>query len=165
MKNINENTKKTMIENMALATIILVVWFVCFSHTVAGSNSMYPLIKPGDHQLYFKLTKNFKRGDIILFNHEDEINLGKRIIGLPGDEISFHDGYVLINSKILDESKYLDENTETNCIETFIVPENAYFVLGDNRENSFDSRFYATPFVTNEEIIGKLIVNIPLGTN
>lgn len=58
--------------------------------------------------------------------------------------------------------EYLDNNVETNCAKIFDVPEECYFMLGDNREHSFDARFWETPYINKKDIIGKLIIDIPL---
>jgi len=80
----------------------------------------------------------------------------KRIIGVPGDEIEFHDGYVYINGAICDESAYLDKDIETNCDKSFTVPNNSYFVMGDNREHSTDSRFFESPYILEDDIMGRV---------
>ena len=81
----------------------------------------------------------------------------KRIIGLPKETIKFVDGYVYVNEKRLDESMYLDEEGNTYSSETFKVPENSYFVLGDNRLDSYDSRYMKVSFVSKVNIVGRVI--------
>ena len=106
-----------------------------------------------------------QRGDVVSFKKEvdgEKKAYCKRVIGLAGDEISFVDGYVFINGEKLDESKYLDEEIETNCNKTFIVPEDSCFVLGDNRASSYDSRFWESPYVPYDSLFERVIVKIPL---
>ncbi len=78
----------------------------------------------------------------------------KRIVGLPGDEIAFVDGVVVRNGDSLDEP-YLAAGTTTTPkgSESVVVPEGAFFVLGDNRSSSIDSRMYGS--VAGENIIGR----------
>ncbi len=67
-----------------------------------------------------------------------------------------------MNGELFDESAYLDEDVETNCIKTFDVPEGCVFVLGDNREKSTDSRFWENPYISVKDIKGKYMFSIPI---
>ena len=103
-----------------------------------------------------------QRGDIVYVQNEqtnDELYV-KRIVGMPGETVSFQDGYVYIDGQKLDEA-YISDDIETNCDKTFDVPEGCYLVLGDNRENSLDSRYWDNPYVERADIKGKIIVNFP----
>ncbi len=121
------------------------------------TDSMSPKVVGGDS--YFALrpmlidTATLERGDIIVFDKDQE-SLMKRIIGVGGDEIYFEDGYVYINDERYDESEYLPANSETACAKTFTVPDGCYFVLGDNRIDSYDSRYWADPYISSEKISG-----------
>ena len=105
-----------------------------------------------------------ERGDIITF-WSDELGqvLVKRVIGLPGDEISFYGGYVIINGELLDEEGYLPALGITECDETFVVPEGCVFFLGDNRTGSLDARFWADPYVPVEEPQARPFLAISIG--
>ena len=104
-----------------------------------------------------------ERGDIVTFWNE-ELNkvLVKRVIGLPGDEISFSGGYVYVNGEQLEEP-YLMAQGVTECDETFTVPEGCFFPLGDNRTGSFDARFWETPYIPVSAIQAKPFVVISVG--
>ena len=125
---------------------------------------MEPTIKERELTITNRLAYTVKdpgRGDIVICRAGDQNELMlKRIIGLPNDEISFVDGYVFINGVICDESAYLKSDVETNCTKSFTVPEGCYFLLGDNRENSIDSRHWNNTFVKRENLIGKIIFHI-----
>lgn len=142
--------------------IVIFTWLITMS--VIQSSSMEPTLMSGSTVFYNNLAyvrNNIERGDIVIFwSKEKQSLLSKRVIGLPGDEISFQDGYVCINGLFADESAYLKENVETNCTETFIVPEKCYFMLGDNRENSFDSRYFDNPYISEADIRGKFLGQI-----
>ena len=109
----------------------------------ADSRNVYPFDPP-------------ERGDIIVFNPPAESDKPyiKRIIGLPGDVVSIHDGNVFINDQVLDEP-YIDTGI-TDCLggcETVTVPSGSIFVLGDNRNNSSDSRVFGPVKISS--IVGK----------
>jgi signal peptidase I len=99
-----------------------------------------------------------ERGDIVVFNPpNDDKPYIKRIIGLPGDEISFADGKVLVNGEVLEEAHITKVTNcpSAACREAIIVPEGHVFVLGDNRTSSEDSRYFGP--ITIDSIIGKAI--------
>jgi len=147
------------------AACVIVFFTVVVRNTVVASDSMEPTLMTGDIVLYNKLAYKItevQRGDIIAFWSDETKELfAKRVIGVGGDTIEFYDGYVFINGLLADESLYLDENVETNCSKSFTVPEGCVFVLGDNRENSLDSRYFVNPYISLEDIEGKYIGSIP----
>ena len=104
-----------------------------------------------------------ERGDIVTF-WSDELGkvLVKRTIGLPGDEVSFADGYVYINGEKLEE-EYLPARGITECDKTFVVPDGCVFFLGDNRTGSLDARFWADPFVEAAELQARPFIAISVG--
>lgn len=136
---------------------------------VIQSESMEPTLMTGDIAIFNRLayvTNEVQIGDIVcIWSEEEQKYLGKRVIGLPGDDISFIDGNVVINGIVLDESLYINEDIETNCTLEFKVPENCYFVLGDNREISKDSRFFDNPYISEDDIVGKYIGFSGINTN
>lgn len=149
---------------LIIITAIFLGKFV-FMISKSPTPSMDPTIKVKDFCFSSRLsyvTKTPKRGDIVVFKSKEFNELfGKRVIGIGGDEIKFLDGYVYLNGKRLKES-YLDDSVETNCNKTFTVPDNCYFMLGDNRENSLDSRFWKDPFISIKDIKAKVIWIIPM---
>ena len=124
------------------------------------SGSMLPTLKVGDHILIEKVSykiNGINRGDIIVFkappaSRLDEV-LIKRVIGLPGDTVSINKGTVYINGAPLEEPYELER--PKNEFEPFTVPAGSIFVMGDNRNNSFDSRYWGV--VPDDLVIGKAL--------
>ena len=105
-----------------------------------------------------------QRGDVITF-WSDELGklLVKRVVGLPGEEVTFSDGYVYVDGAKLDEP-YLDEQggTYAKRQDSYRVPEGRLLVLGDNRDGSQDSRFWNDPFVPLKSVRARVMVCIPV---
>lgn len=128
-----------------------------------SGNSMYPNFKNGQYYMSNIQHENFNRGDVVVFKAPDdtETDYIKRVIAIPGETVMLENGSVYVNHQPLDEDAYLDHSVNTyvgNFMEeyqTVTVPKGKYFVLGDNRQNSSDSREYG--FVPQENIIGKIL--------
>lgn len=171
----NENKKKkTLKEIRSFVTIFFSAFLllhVVISLRPVPTTSMEPTIPAHSviavWQLPFVLGNPVpSRGDVVVFyDAEDNYDAVKRCIGLPGDLISFRDGYVYLNGELLDET-YLKEQGSTFC-ETaeFVVPENCFFAMGDNRENSFDSRFTEDHFYRLDAIRGRCIAVFHINRN
>ena len=105
-----------------------------------------------------------QRGEIVTF-WNDELNtvLVKRVVGLPGDEISFSGGFVYINGEKQAE-EYLPAQGITDCDSTFQVPEGCFFAMGDNRTGSYDSREWDNPYVPIKNIQAHPFVVVSIGS-
>ena len=148
--------------------VIAVVFALVFTNFIiinaeVPSGSMRDTIWEGDRLFGFRLAYKFsepKRGDIIIFKFPDDEtqNYVKRVIGLPNDIVQIKNGRVYINGEELDEpyiKEYIYDDGETH---TYIVPDGCYFMLGDNRNNSKDSRYWVNTFVKKEKIVAKVVV-------
>ena len=126
---------------------------------IAGT-SMEPTLNDGDIVVLMK-TDHLKTTDLCAFYYSNKI-LIKRVIGLPGDYIWIeNDGTVFLNGIALDEP-YLTEKALGECDVEFPyqVPENCYFMMGDQRETSIDSRSTVIGCVTEDQLVGKLICKV-----
>lgn len=122
------------------------------------TGSMIPTIQIDDRLIGNRLAYLFsspKRGDIVIFpypDNEQEIYI-KRVIGLPGETIEIVDGVLYIDGAVYEED-YLNEPME-GSFGPFTVPEGHYFMMGDNRNHSWDSRYWTNHYVAKNKILGK----------
>jgi len=147
---------------VALSIFVVIYLFLVQPHKVIGA-SMDTTFHDGEYILTDKISYRFhipKKGDVIVFKapRNPDFDYIKRIIAIPGDTVSIKDGYVYVNEQQLNESyiknetiilpgQYLKEDQELK------LGEDEYFVLGDNRSHSSDSRQWGT--VPRKDIIGK----------
>lgn len=142
-----------------------IITFVGQRTYVSGS-SMENTLSHGDNLIVDKITYRFsdpKRYDIIVFpfRHEENVYYIKRIIGLPGETIQIQDGSIYINGEILNESYGREVMKNAGLAEDPItLGEDEYFVLGDNRNDSMDSRDPGVSTIHRGEIIGRAWVRI-----
>lgn len=125
------------------------------------SESMENTIMTGDRLIALRTAYWFsdpERGDIVVFHYpDDETDLYiKRVIGTPGDAVEGKDGKVYVNGEELEEP-YIKEEIEED-FGPYTVPEDSYFMMGDNRNESWDSRFWENTYVKKEKILGKAFV-------
>lgn len=128
------------------------------------SGSMLPTLQINDRLIIDKLSYDFRdpqRGDIVVFSPTDALKQQnfkdafiKRVIGLPGDKVEVKDGIVYVNDQPIQE-KYIDDQPNYR-FGPVTVPPNEYLVLGDNRNNSYDSHYWG--FVPRKNIIGRAVV-------
>lgn len=156
--------------------IVLVVNNVVLINAKIPSESMENTIMTGDRIFGFRLAyglninlfgneishkwKDPERFDIIIFKYpDDESQLFiKRLIGLPGETVEIRDGKVYIDGSETPLDDSFVPETPTGDYGPYVVPEDCYFMLGDNREHSRDSRFWDNTFVQFDQIVGKAVV-------
>ena len=151
---------------VVLCLVYLVIHFVGQRTQVSGS-SMEPQLRHEDNLIVDKITYRFRepeRFDIIVFpfEYEDNTFYIKRIIGLPGETVQIdRDGNIFINGEILEEGYGKEVIQEPGrAYEPITLGEDEYFVLGDNRNNSSDSRDMSVGNVRRDKIIGRAWLRI-----
>lgn len=125
-----------------------------------SGDSMSPTMEHDEIVVLFK-TKNYDRGDLIGFYYQGKILL-KRVIALPDDTVEISpDGVVSVNGQTLDEP-YVTERSLGDCdlVFPYTVPGNGYFVLGDRRSNSVDSRNSVIGVISRDNIIGRVALRV-----
>ena len=157
---------------LALVVAMLLKSFV-FANAVVPSGSMLETIHEGDRIIASRLAyigdKAPERYDIVIFRFPDAVAAGdnktfyvKRVIGMPGETITIVNGVVYATDKDGKTTQLNDDfvtkETPTGNFGPYVVPENSYFVMGDNRNNSVDSRYWETTnYVDEDLIIGKVM--------
>lgn len=152
-----ETIIREIIETLLLTFFIF--WLVnglVGRYRIDGS-SMNPSLQNGQYLIINNVSyylNDPQHGDIIVFHHpKSDLNLIKRVIGLPGDQIEIDNEQVKVNGVVLNEP-YINEEPQYSF--SGVVPENEYFVLGDNRNNSSDSHSWS--FLPKENIVGKAMI-------
>jgi signal peptidase I len=157
----------TILIGGALAIALLIKTFL-FQAFYIPSESMTPTLLKNDRVLVNKLSyrlHDVNRGDIVVFKAPQGVDpavkdLVKRVIGLPGETIEARGGDVYIDGKRLVE-KWLPKGVRTEPgFPAIKVPDDSYYVLGDNRPNSKDSRYFRGHFVRKDEIVGRVFLRI-----
>ena len=149
------------LDTVVLALIIIVLVFT-FLFRIVGVNgpSMIPTLHDGDWLCVKATPSHYKAGDIVIITQPNQLNepLVKRVIAVGGDtvDINFADGTVKVNNTVLTET-YIQGSTTRMFDVAFpvTVPEGCVFVLGDNRNDSLDSRSTIIGFIDERYILGK----------
>ncbi len=161
LESIIEFIKDMLIYIIIIAAIVLIRVYVISTVEVVG-DSMEPNLDEGNIMLMDTAGHKYinfldlKRFDVIVFSYSNPNYLIKRIIGMPGETVSYVDNKLYINEVLIVENFTI--NGTTDDYSTDAIPNNGYFVLGDNRNNSLDSRTIG--FIPKEDILGKPFLRI-----
>ena len=160
-------TFKSYVVIMLVALVITAAVLNFFSFYLVSGDSMAPTLKNNNYLIVkkaFLSNHRYKRGDVIVFNAKIKSSLVankdlvERVIAVPGDTVKIENNHVYVNNEVIREN-YLKNHTTKGDLEIF-VNENRYFVLGDNREVSLDSREGSIGLIKNNEILGKVIIKM-----
>lgn len=174
MKNNIEKSKKLEPQDIILKILkelvpyVIIIFIVASIRTFIATPvrvngaSMYPYLKDGEILILNKMDKNYKRYDIVVANAANT-KVIKRVIGLPGENIEYKNCKLYINGEEVDD--FVNECiTEDFSLEQLygyaIIPDGYYFVMGDNRKESSDSRDYRIGLIKSDQIQGKAIFRL-----
>ena len=160
---------KEWIRDLSIALIVGLIIIQFIKPTIVKEHSMEPTLEENNYIFLSKQAYNLfgdpQRGDIVVFHSDlttvdgQEKMLVKRIIGLPGDTVMITGGEVYLNGEVLAEDYTKDGYTATE-MEEITVPEGQVFAMGDNRQNSVDSRDESVGCVPIDQIIGKAVLRL-----
>ena len=161
LRDIKEFIKDSLKYLIVIATVFFIALFVVSFEQVIGP-SMKGTLDAGDITIVNKLVYKFrtiKRNEIVSINQKDKIMV-KRVIGLPGEHIEYKDNKLYVNGSLVLENNISVETKDFKLedIGYETIPKDMYFVLGDNRTNSSDSREFG--LVKKDEIIGKIVMRL-----
>lgn len=158
---------KSLLKDLLVAAVLAILLMQFIKPTIVQQTSMEPTLHPHDYLLLNKQAYRFsepERGDIVVFHTDLKTETGaeklliKRIIGLPGETISIMDGGVYIDGKLVKEDYLPDDLLTAGEVTDYKIPKSSYFVMGDNRPVSNDSRQLGT--IAKERFIGKAFVRL-----
>lgn len=153
---------KELLKDLAVVVVVVLCVGFFIKPIVVDGESMLPTLESKDYLLISRQAYTFgepEHGDIVVFPHKegtDEKLYIKRVIALPGDHLTIQNGNVYINGVTLNE-EYIDGADTSGDID-YVIPEGRIFVMGDNRNNSSDSRFFGT--VKIDDVIGEAFVRL-----
>lgn len=131
--------------------IVLVIRIFIFTPVIVSGESMVPTLKGGELMILKKYDKSYKRYDIVVISkHVEGEELIKRVMGLPGERIKCYDNKIYINDQVIED---IYGYGITDDFSEYVLGDDEYFVMGDNREISLDSRLIG--IIKKNEIEGK----------
>ncbi|MEE1320977.1 MAG: signal peptidase I [Acutalibacteraceae bacterium] len=152
--------KSTVYSLIVVAAVAVLIATLAFPVLQISGSSMEPTLNDEEIVVLLK-TANMKKNELCCFSYQNKL-LIKRVIGLPGDKINIDvNGNVFVNDELIDEP-YVTDKALGECDITFpcYVTDNHYFVLGDHRSTSIDSRSSVIGLVSEEFIVGKIFFRI-----
>lgn len=157
MKLMNKNTIKTSVITIIIVVTITIVKLFVIDVARVDGNSMNPTLKNNDFLIFSKINNKYKRFDIVILKVNSKYFI-KRIIGLEGEKIKYIDNKLFINEELVNEDFVLSNTSDFSLKEISpydIIPNDMFLVLGDNREDSYDSRNYG--LISINDIGGKIL--------
>lgn len=166
--NFYQNEEQNLIRRICswvidITVVLAFAWFCLYAFGTQiriSGQSMTPLLDSGDVVLMNRLSYDLgkpERMDVVVFEREDHKTNVKRVVGIPGDTVQIRDGILYINGRRFGEEQDLDQVSLAGLAEKPVeLGTGEYFLLGDNRDSSEDSRFANIGNVKEEQILGKV---------
>jgi len=149
---------KEMIPYVVILLIVVMIRSFIATPVIVSGESMDDTLNDGDILLLAKFDKSYERYDIVVFDYNNS-KLVKRVIGLPGDHVKYDEGILYINGeKVEDDFANETYDFDLSYLGYDVIPEGYYFVMGDNRMKSSDSRIIG--LINEEDINGTAIFSI-----
>ena len=156
----SKNRKLRFVQGVGIVALLLfiVFKFIVGTSTVSG-NSMHPTLKNGQRVFFLRILPEYKVGDVISFRMPSGDYYVKRVIAKEGDVVRVENGKVYVNDQELVEpyAKGKTEIQEDTVVYPYFVGKDSYFVIGDNREHSIDSRSFGA--IVKYQIRGEILGN------
>jgi signal peptidase I len=168
MSDANIKELKEWVKDIVIAVVVALIILQFIKPTFVRETSMLPTLQEYNFLFLSRQAYHFgepHHGDIIVFHtglktaEGGEKMLIKRVIGLPGDTVAIHDGKVSIDG-IIQEEPYTKEGYTAGTMEDLTVPDGSLFVMGDNRQNSIDSRDPSVGMVKIDDVYGKAVFRL-----
>lgn len=150
-----------LLECVVVVTAVYLIFHYCIGLAFVSGHSMEPSLKDGELVVFYRMDSAYQPDDIVIIHREGNIKYIKRIVAEPGDVVELsEEGSLLVNGE---EEKGRTTAGQTLAFQDgvefpYTVPEDCYFVLGDNRENSQDSRNFGA--VKKDEIMGRVFLHL-----
>lgn len=146
-----------LIESVVLIAAVYTVLHYVIGIAFVSGNSMEPSLLNGELLVFYRLEKEYRKGDIVIIWRDDNIQYVKRVVACGSEQLELNkEGQLLINGQVESETQPLEDGIAY----PYLVPEGDYFVLGDNRKHSMDSRVFGA--VSQEEIVGRVFLHLGL---
>ena len=153
------NKIKELVPYIVITMIVILIRMFIISPVRVDGTSMYPTLSNNEFLLLSKYDQSYGRFDIVVLKYRNE-RLVKRIIGLPGETVEYKNNTLYINGKEMEEP-FINTNTDDfnlNELGYDKIPENYYFVVGDNRGSSLDSRMIG--LISKKDLQGTIKLSI-----